>query len=120
MVLASLDFEISELELRNLCKCDIETISSNAVEAIKSLGFDIYEGNLTFEELEDLIRQNLTPIVFTRVSTYANYSHAIVVYKISEEKIFILDPAIGERNLDKNEFVEIWLRGFTIVIEKAI
>jgi ABC-type bacteriocin/lantibiotic exporter with double-glycine peptidase domain len=121
MVLASLDFEISELELRNSCKCDeTGTSPSNAVKAANSLGFDAYEANLIFEELEDLIRQNITPIVYTRVSKNAKYSHAVVVYKISKEKVFVLDPAIGERKLDINEFVEIWSRGSTIVVEKAL
>ena len=120
MVLASLDFKISELELRNLCKCDDWTISSNAVNAAIECGFDADEVNLTFEELEDLIRQNIAPIVFTKVSENANYSHAVVVYKISNEKVFVLDPAIGELKIDRNKFVEIWLRGLTIVVEKAI
>ena len=121
MVLASLDCSISQLELRNLCKCDeTGTIPSNAVKAANSLGFDAYKANLIFEELVDLIRQNITPIVFIRVSENANYSHAVVVYKISKEKIFFLDPAIGERNLDINVFVEVWSRGLTIVVEKAI
>jgi predicted double-glycine peptidase len=100
MVLASLDFETSELELRNLCECDeTGTSPSNAVKAAIECGFDAYKANLIFEELEDFVSQVITPIVYTRVSENANYSHTVVVYKISKEKIFFLDPAIGERNI---------------------
>lgn len=120
MVLAGLDFEKSEAELRSLCECDeTGTSPSNLVKAAIECGFDAYKANLTFEELEDLIRQNITPIVFTRVFENVNYSHAVVVYKISKEKIFVLDPEIGETEFDVNFFVEIWSRGLTIVVEKA-
>ena len=119
MVLASLDCSISELELRNLCECDeTGTIPSNAIKAASECGFDVYKANLTFEELEDLIRQNITPIVFTKVSQNANYSHAVVVYKISRGTVFALDPEIGEREFEINSFVENWSRGLTIIIEK--
>jgi len=41
----------------------------------------------------------------------------VIVYKISKEKVFVLDPEIGERELDINLFTEIWSRGLTIIIE---
>ncbi len=64
MVFASLGFEISEFDLRNLCKCDkTGTSPSNAVNAVGECGFDAYQANLVFEELEDLISKNITPIV---------------------------------------------------------
>lgn len=118
MVLASLDFEISEPELRNLCECDeTGTALSRAVKAVNECGFDAYQAELIFEELEDLISERLTPIVYLRVSETADYSHAVVVYQISKKKIFVLDPAIGEREIDKDLFEEYWLRGLTITIE---
>ncbi len=119
MVLASYDFEISEFDLRDLCNCDEDgTFPANAVKSAVDLGVDAYQANLTYEELEDLIRQDITPIVFIRITEQANYSHAVVVYKISEEKLFTLDPQIGEREIEINQFTEIWLRGLTIVVEK--
>lgn len=118
MVLASLDFEKSEAEIRSFCDCDeTGTSPSKAVEAVIKFGFDAYRANLTFEELEGLISQNLTPIVFTKFIESVNYSHAIVIYKISKEKIYALDPELGEIKYDKNQFNEMWLRGLTIVIK---
>ena len=118
MILASYNFEISETELRSLCECDeTGTTPSNAVKAAVECKFDAYRAELTFEELEDLIRQNITPIVFTRVAENANYSHAVVVYKISKKKVFVLDSDSGEHEIDINKFVEIWSRGLTIVVE---
>lgn len=118
MVLASLGSDISEFDLRNLCKCDkYGTSPSNAVIAAIECGFDAYQANLIFEELKDLILQNITPIVFIKASKNINYSHAIVVYKISKEKICALDPEIGERKIEINQFTETWSRGLTIVIE---
>lgn len=119
MVLASLDFEKSEAEIRSFCDCDeTGTSSSKAVEAVIKFGFDAYRANLTFEELEDLVSQNLTPIVFTKFTESVNYSHAIVIYKISKEKIYTVDPQIGEIKYDKNQFIEMWSRGLTIVIQE--
>jgi len=118
MVLASLGHEKNEPELRSLCKCDeTGTSPSNAVKAAVECGFDAYQANLNFDELEDLITQNITPIVFIRVFEGANYSHAVIVYKISKKKVFVLDPIEKEREIDKNLFDEIWSRGLTIVIE---
>ena len=119
MVLASLNFEISESELRNLCQCD-ETGTSplNVVKAAIECGFDAYKANLIFEELEELVLQNITPIVFIRVFEYSIYSHAVVVYKISSGTVFTLDPESGEREFEINSFVENWSRGLTIIIEK--
>lgn len=74
MVLASLGCEKSEPEIRSLCECDeTGTTPSNAVKAVIECGFDAYQANLTFEELEDLISQNITPIVFTKITENVNY-----------------------------------------------
>lgn len=118
MVLASLGFEVSEFDLRNLCQCDETGVErKKAINAVLELGFDSYESTLTIDELRENLKINLSPIVFLRLSETANYSHAVVVYKISKEKVFVLDPEIGERELDINLFTEIWSRGLTIIIE---
>ena len=118
MVLASLGFEISEFDLRNLCQCDETGVErKKAINAVLELGFDSYESTLTIDELRENLKIDLSPIVFLRLSETANYSHAVVVYKISKEKVFVLDPEIGERELDINLFTEIWSRGLTIIIE---
>lgn len=119
MVLAFLGFEISELDLRSLCECRGDgTPPSNAVKAVIECGFDAYEANLELNELQDLISESITPIVFVKANENANYSHAIVIYEIAKEKIYALDPAVGESEFDTNQFMEIWSRGLTIIIER--
>jgi len=121
MILAAFDFEISEAQLRGLCECDeTGTTPSNAVKAAVECGFDSYKANLEFEELEKEIARNIFAIVYLRLPVESDYSnHAVVVYKISNNKVFALDPAeIGEREFDKNSFVEFWSRGLTIIVEK--
>ena len=118
MILASFDFEITEPELRSLCECDeTGTSVSNVVKAAIELGFDAYQAELVFEELKDLVSQNITPIVFVRVTESVNYSHAIVNYKLSKEKVFAIDPEMEEREINVNLFAQIWSRGLTIVIK---
>lgn len=119
MVLAGYSFEISETELRNRCECDeTGTSPSKATDAVNELGFDCDEANLTFEELKEYVLDKLFPIVYLRFSEDAKYSHAVVVYKISKEKIFVLDPENGEREFDLSLFIELWSRNLTIIIEK--
>lgn len=118
MVLGSLDFEIPEFDLRTLCKCNSDGTSPlNAVIAAIECGFDAYQANLEFDELQVLISQNITPIVFIRANENVSYSHAVVIYESSETDVYILDPAIGENKYEINKFTEIWVRGLTIVIE---
>ena len=119
MVLAALKYEISEPELRSLCECDKDgTLPSKAVNAAITCGFDAYQANLTYEELTEFISQNITPIVYMRVSEGVSYSHAVVIYKISKRKIHVLDPENQEREFEISSFVENWSRGLTIIIEK--
>lgn len=119
MVLASFGVEKSEAELRSLCGCDeTGTTPSNVVKAALECGFKAYKSNLVFEDLEALISQNLNPIVYLRISEEASYSHAVVVYEVTNKKVFVLDPEIGEREIEIKKFNEIWSRGLTIVIER--
>ncbi len=119
MVLANYSFEISEFDLRNLCECDGTGIGPRkAIAAVKDLGFDCDEANLNFEELKEYLSNNLNPIVYLRFNLQTEFPHAVVVYKISKEKVFVLDPEIGEREFHIDNFVEIWSRGLTIVVEK--
>lgn len=94
------------------------TKPSNAVKAAVLCGFDAYQAQLTFEELKDLVSQNITPIVFTKAFEIARYSHAVVVYKILKNKILVLDPENGECEIELNLFAEIWSRNSAIIIEK--
>ena len=120
MVLASFGVDKSEAELRSLCECDeTGTTPSNIVRAAIECGFDSFTANLTLDELREEVSRNNFPIVFLRLSGEETYSnHAVVVYKISKKKVFVLDPAeIGEREFEIDSFVENWSRGLTIIVE---
>lgn len=121
MVLNSLDCNPPMYELRELCKCDEDgTSSSNAISAVKHYGFEnsaiVYLESI--DELNAELLNGLFPIVYLRFS--AQNSHAVVVVGITKNEISVLDPEIGERNFDLEQFIECWggMRGLTIIIER--
>lgn len=120
MILDFYGVEKTEFQIRELCEDDGTGVEpQKAVKAVLDLGFNCYKpDNLTFEELEEYISDNLFPIVYLRFNPKAKYSHAVVVYKTAKGKIFFLDPERGERDLDTNQFTKIWSQKITIIIEK--
>ena len=119
MILDFYGLKKTEFEIRELCGDDGTGLeSSKAVKAILELGFNCDKpDNLAIEDLIDCVSDNLFPIAYLRFNPNAKYAHAVVVYKISNEKVFVLDPQTGEREIDINQFAEIWSRGSTIIIE---
>jgi len=95
-----------------------KSCKNSQITVNKRLGFMHMLHLTSIDELQENLKNGLNPIVFLRFSETTNYSHAVVVYKISKEKVFVLDPEIGEREFDINLFVENWSRGLTIIIEK--
>ncbi|CAN5464811.1 hypothetical protein BH20ACI1_BH20ACI1_07930 [soil metagenome] len=121
MVLAKFGIEKTEPELRSLCGCDeTGTTVSKAIKAVEKCGLKAYKSNLVLDDLKNLMLQDLNPIVYLRISENIKYSHSAVIYEITNEKVFVLDPEIGEREFDINFFIEIWSRGLTIIIESKI
>ncbi len=120
MVLDFYGVEKTEFQIRELCEDDGTGVKpSKIVEVIIELGFNCYKpDNLTFEELKEYVSDKLFPIVYLRFNPETQYSHAVIVYKISKEKVFILDPEDGERDFDIDRFTELWSQNITIVIEK--
>ena len=120
MVLQSFDCNPPIYELRELCKCDKEgTKPSNAISAAKHYGFEkSFIANLeSLEELAEELSNGLFPIAYLRFS--AQNSHAVVVIKITSNLVSVLDPEIGERDFEINEFIEYWsnARRTAILIE---
>lgn len=123
MVLKSFNCNPPMYELRELCKCDEEgTEPSNAISAVKHYGFEksfvAYLDSL--EELAEELSNGLFPVVYLRFSS--KNSHAVVVVRVSSTLVSVLDPEIGERDFEINEFMEIWsnTRRTTILIEPTI
>lgn len=46
-----------------------------------------------------------------------NYNHFVVAYKVNDNKIIIMDPSIGKRNLDIFDFSNVWT-GYIMMFEK--
>ena len=71
--------------------------------ASRSLGLNSKSYKLdSMDNLKDIDM----PLICQFVSN--NYEHFVVIYRITKDKIIIMDPAIGERNLSKVEFNKLW------------
>lgn len=46
------------------------------------------------------------------------YTHFVVVYKISKDKLLIMDPALGSLYMSKEKFLNIWT-GYIMMFEKV-
>jgi len=49
---------------------------------------------------------------------YKNYTHFVVVYKVHDNKILIMDPAYGKNKLDVFDFTNNWT-GYIMLFEKV-
>lgn len=81
-VLTSYGVTMLEYEVRAICKCDeTGTTPSNAVVALKELGFDLsFVANFEFEELKSEVAFGLLPITYLRFAE--GITHAVVVHDI--------------------------------------
>jgi len=72
----------------------------------------------TMEELQESIRDNSIKLpCIIHVVNCDSCMHFIVAYKITDNKIFCFDPAIGVVNYSLDKFDEIWT-GYIISFEK--
>ena len=47
-----------------------------------------------------------------------NYTHFVVVYKVNDNKVVVMDPAVGKYNLDMFDFTNSWT-GYIMIFEKV-
>jgi predicted double-glycine peptidase len=123
MVLECYGHFVAEAYVREICECDdTGTEPSKVVKAV-SESFNLTKSRtnyLTLEELQNELAQNLYPIVYLDLLEQGLQNcHAVVVIKIVEDKVFAIDPEIGERIFNRDEFNHVWSRtnGRTIIIE---
>jgi len=79
------------------------------VECATSYGFVAYAGSFSLNRLQELVAQNVP--VITNIMKYDGdefYIHLVVVFQVEQNKVFILDPEDGEKNLEKNLFKKLW------------
>jgi ABC-type bacteriocin/lantibiotic exporter with double-glycine peptidase domain len=124
MVLASLDIERSELELRALCDCTpFGTEALSAVDAARQLGLlGTGKYTLSSDELETQVRQGLYPIVLVNTLPIDGTTggHALVVVAIDPARVSIYDPLHGEGDLSRATFESAWamMHGLTILVQR--
>jgi ABC-type bacteriocin/lantibiotic exporter with double-glycine peptidase domain len=130
MVLEHLGVVKTEEELRVLIDANFDSHyfpggaeAPRVVEAAKQLGFiNTTKNNLTLQELVREVVQGKFPIVQIAIHLLPNtplQTHAVVVAKINQHGVLLLDPARGELLHSQEEFDEMWQRrrGLTILIE---
>ncbi len=115
-----------ESQLRELSDCSpLGTDAFQLIEAARQLGYSSSrKHNLSsLNELSLLIDGGFFPIVYVDLwpinGGVAGQYHSLVVTAVESEKVFVLDPAYGERNLSRTEFLPAWaeMRFLTILIE---
>lgn len=75
----------------------------NLIKTSKKYGFDAY--GMKIDELE--IREELLPAI-AHIVTKNGYDHFVVVYKITKNTIYVMNPAKGYEKYSKEEFYKLW------------
>ncbi len=89
------------------------TNALNIINASKSYGFDAYGikcDNIC--DLENIIMPAIAHVVLD------NLNHFVVIYKISNNKITIMDPAKGRVVMPLKEFENVWSKNLIILYPK--
>ena len=79
------------------------TSAFNLLEAAKRYGFEGLGKRVSISQLND----EKLPLI-AHVSLPNGYNHYVVVYKINDNKITLMDPAKGKVTLNIDEFKNIW------------
>ncbi len=77
------------------------TSALNLILAAEKYGFDAQ--GMHYDNLDDI--KTLPAIVHLKMD---NYTHFVVIYKISKDKVVLMDPAKGKVVLFKSEFLKKW------------
>lgn len=78
------------------------TSAFNIIQAAQKYGLNGYGKKI------DKINQELKLPVIAHIVTKNGYEHFVVIYKIKKNKVLIMDPASGFKNIKINEFMEEW------------
>jgi ABC-type bacteriocin/lantibiotic exporter with double-glycine peptidase domain len=126
MVLGSFGLEMDEGQLRALTDCTpLGTDAFQLVEAARQLGFTASR-KYTLSSIDDLARlleEGLFPIAYVDLwpvrGGQSGQFHSLVVVRIEQDDVSVLDPLVGEHNLTRDEFQAAWaeMRFLTIVIK---
>lgn len=86
------------------------TTAYHLVKTAKNYGFDAYGMKLDkLSELENII---LPVIAHIEIN---NLNHFVVIYKITEAEVIVMDPAKGKVKISRNDFESLWT-GNTLIL----
>lgn len=104
--------------LRKLMKTDINGTSIyGIIKAAKYIGFDAEALFGTIDEIiEDISKKEIHLPLIAHVNNDDNMGHFIVIYKITKNKIYVVDPASGKKKLSIDEFNNIWTGKIVIFV----
>ena len=100
--------------LRDKCNISREGVSLLDISKVaEEIGLRTLALKVTFEDLRDKIPM---PCIL-----HWNYSHFVVVYKVSKNKVYVSDPQVGLVTYSKEKFIHAWKRteerGYVLAIE---
>ena len=103
--------------LSNLAGLSSEGASLHSIsEVAQRIGFNTLSVKITLQEMRE---QELVPCI-----AHWRKKHFIVVYKVTEDKIFVADPAKGLMEYPIDEFIQKWailgdeaMRGIALLLE---
>ena len=81
------------------------TTALNLINAAKKYGFDSYGSKITAKEL---FSKNLCLPAIAHLTLKNGLNHFVVIYKITKNKLIIMDPAKGKVIMKKDEFLKLW------------
>lgn len=103
--------------LRDLCNITREGVSlSDISKAAGKIGLRTLALKMSYE---DLAKKIPLPCI-----VHWNYSHFIVVYKITKKRVYVTDPQIGKVSYSIDEFCKSWKKkqetGYILVLEPGL
>ena len=103
-LLASVNHDSNYLYLPN--PKEENTIYSflDLIEIASSYGFTLSPYNVS--DKEELALDEGLPMLFSTVRD--EKTHMLLVYKVNQKYVYVIDPAVGKKKLKRNEFIALW------------
>ena len=68
-------------------------------------------------KVDDIEKIKNIDVPFIAQINNKNYNHFVVVYKVNNNKVIVMDPSVGKRRLDIFDFASVW-SGYIMIFEK--
>ena len=115
MVISAWGEDVDEAKLRQLTDCSpLGTDAFQLVEAARKLGFTATRKHTlaSIDDLARLVDENLFPIVYVDLwpirGGLSGQYHSLVVQAVMDQRVFVLDPLVGERGIPTDDFRVAW------------